>query len=418
MLRYPKRGFTLVELIVVVTILWILATLGFVSYSSYLITARDTSRTSAINSITNGMISYSSREKLPIPDDSIEILAGGKPVAWQWYAWKNVLQEIEYSKSWLDPKNDVYYSYYLSDNRQDFQLLIYLEDRESSNETYGYNSSSVHAADTIPYSSRIPYVYWNNLGILTNQENRPIQELEIIKEDDYLDILHSTGSYKAFITNDFIISGTGAVLQDLERIAWNGGTPNSCKSILLNNAKTKGKDGFYYINLDGPRKVYCDMTDQWWGWTRYADIKANYSFEEAKKCWLWNYESSNIDCFNPNQYNFTVNHFKVTIWWLSSYKKFTNEIPSKIYNTSNGSYECRGGREYMTVMKNWSIPSLDLEGLNYIRLWLNYCDENGYESWGFSVSNSRYMNYSSTWNSPAWSASRSSSVVPTQLFIR
>jgi len=47
-----KKGFTLVELIVVVTILAILATVGFISYSWYVIDSRNSKRTSDITNIT------------------------------------------------------------------------------------------------------------------------------------------------------------------------------------------------------------------------------------------------------------------------------------------------------------------------------------------------------------------------------
>jgi len=47
------KWFTLVELIVVVTILWILSTIWFVAYSWYLVWVRDTNRTSQLKSISD-----------------------------------------------------------------------------------------------------------------------------------------------------------------------------------------------------------------------------------------------------------------------------------------------------------------------------------------------------------------------------
>ncbi|NDK10016.1 prepilin-type N-terminal cleavage/methylation domain-containing protein [Candidatus Gracilibacteria bacterium] len=46
--RFSLRAFTLVELIVVITIIGILSTIGFVSYSNYLKGAQDSNRFSQL----------------------------------------------------------------------------------------------------------------------------------------------------------------------------------------------------------------------------------------------------------------------------------------------------------------------------------------------------------------------------------
>jgi prepilin-type N-terminal cleavage/methylation domain-containing protein len=70
-----KPAFTLVELIVVITILSILATFGFISYSSYIESSRDASRIAQIKNISDSLQIYSVNESLPIPDEYIEIRA-------------------------------------------------------------------------------------------------------------------------------------------------------------------------------------------------------------------------------------------------------------------------------------------------------------------------------------------------------
>lgn len=98
-------AFTLVELIVVVTILAVLATIGFVSYSSYLTWVRDTNRISQLVSISDGLELYSTRNNLPLPDDYIEIKINGNLIAYQGKVWANVLETIDFSKWWVDPKD-------------------------------------------------------------------------------------------------------------------------------------------------------------------------------------------------------------------------------------------------------------------------------------------------------------------------
>ena len=80
-----NQAFTLVELIVVVTILAILATIGFVSYSRYLTGVRDTNRIASLTSISDGLELYRTRNDLPDPDDAIDIQIESKTIASQGY---------------------------------------------------------------------------------------------------------------------------------------------------------------------------------------------------------------------------------------------------------------------------------------------------------------------------------------------
>lgn len=70
-----KNAFTLVELIVVVTIIAILGTVGFISYSNYLTTARDSNRISQLTRIADALQVYTTRNSLPLPDNSVTITA-------------------------------------------------------------------------------------------------------------------------------------------------------------------------------------------------------------------------------------------------------------------------------------------------------------------------------------------------------
>jgi prepilin-type N-terminal cleavage/methylation domain-containing protein len=92
------QAFTLVELIVVVSILAILATIGFVSYSGYLVGVRDTSRIAQLSAISDGLEMYRTRKDLPNPENSVEVKINGVTIAYQGYMGKANLETIEYSK--------------------------------------------------------------------------------------------------------------------------------------------------------------------------------------------------------------------------------------------------------------------------------------------------------------------------------
>ncbi len=65
--------FTIVELIVVITILAILWTIWFISYSNHLVWVRDASRKSQLLSINLWLEVYSTKKLLPIPENSVEV---------------------------------------------------------------------------------------------------------------------------------------------------------------------------------------------------------------------------------------------------------------------------------------------------------------------------------------------------------
>ena len=82
-----KKGFTLVELVIVAVILVILWTLWFSSYSSHLVWVRDTSRVAELQRIHGWLMVSLTNGRLSNPDDSIEIKASVALVGYQWYAW-------------------------------------------------------------------------------------------------------------------------------------------------------------------------------------------------------------------------------------------------------------------------------------------------------------------------------------------
>jgi len=103
-------------LIVVISILAILSTIGFVSFSWYLSGARDTNRIVQLESISEWLQKYKINNRLPKPDNSIEIKVDWELIWHQWYVWKNVLETIDYTEKGIDPKDGTYFSYYLTNS--------------------------------------------------------------------------------------------------------------------------------------------------------------------------------------------------------------------------------------------------------------------------------------------------------------
>jgi len=254
------RGFTLVELIVVIVILGILATVWFVSYNGYLGWARDGNRVTQLKNINDSLQLYSTNKDLPFPDDYVTIEVNSEVVGYQWYAGENTLEIINYTSGGKDPKDNVYYTYFLSSDKKRVQLLTFLEEADNLQTHAPLRLfDSAHAAD---YSNRLPKVYGKKLGVLTQQTtNTPVQEIATIQSAGLLDVgSASSDTYTAHLSDgEKITSVTGGALTNMSGNA-------SCKR--LKEVGVSSGDGEYTVNPTGSSEfsVYCNMSTGggWW----------------------------------------------------------------------------------------------------------------------------------------------------------
>lgn len=270
-----KYGFTLVELVVVIVIVWILSTVGFISYSGYIAGARDSNRMAQMVKMSDSLQFHATKSKLPFPDDYIEIKAGSKIIAYQGYVGANVLDTINYTNGGKDPLDDTYLTYTLSKNRKKIQLLSYMEEEDSITHvvTEGY------AAD---YQERYPVVYGSKIGTLTVKTlNTPIQEVEALKTAGELDIVATTDEYTAHITS-------------VDTITWNGtalvaSIPNESCARIKQMWNSHG-NGTYIINPGGTGEVetYCTMdtaSSGGGGWSQWRDLADSNCLEDDIVSW-------------------------------------------------------------------------------------------------------------------------------------
>ncbi len=317
----PTKAFTLVELIVIITIIAILSTIWFVAYSWFSSKSRDSSRVAQLKSINQALEWYTTRWKLPLPDDKVTIYASWTIIWYQWNAWEAVLNKIWIKEWWKDPNDDKYYTYSIDSKLKNIQLLAFLENDPSEDKevTSIMNSEKLimnnywlvtktYATD---YTARYIRPYWSKLWILLDTNNNPVQE-NINLRTSWLDIVTTTWSYIAVFspkisTNTWTITWTWVILSQVNSNA-------SCKRIL--ETWWARWDWIYTINPNWTSfSGYCDMTTDWGWWTLLFSSNS------------WSRFSNNVDNFtdiNSNYYslnfmkrnliNSMSNSTKITFW--------------------------------------------------------------------------------------------------------
>lgn len=149
--RNQTKAFTLVELIVVITILAILGTIAFLSLQWYSQDARDSSRVSDINNIQTSLELFSLKTgKYPLPDNAQDVTySGGTITLWnQGSIGESVTQQLsrQLNEKPTDPLYETEYVYSTLDNRSQYEVMSVYESLAQTpllNTSYAVTPSSV-----------------------------------------------------------------------------------------------------------------------------------------------------------------------------------------------------------------------------------------------------------------------------------
>ena len=386
-----KKAFTLVELIVVITILAILWTIAFISLQWYTRDARDAKRVSEIWNIAKSLeAKLMSDWMIPVPDEKVEIKVNGATVYYQWIAWKDVLNKLNIWQEAKDPLDWVWYTYTITNNLRRYQVFWYLEKWKTW------------------------YTKWHRLWVIVDPENwNPIHF-----KKSWVDLKQTSDNFIVYVDNTSswkIEWNWEEILKNIWKfIVWN--YYNTCKQILENNNYIQWIDWKYIIKTKAKTnlEVYCDMTNDWGGWMRYVNIKWNYSYSDALDCFNWKIINNELfECFNPNRYDIWASEIRIKIWWSDYYNKTISPVPSfsTITNTTNKIYYCKWHSNYFTLMKRYS------DWVTSLWLWLSFCSYSRQVWWKNQDQGKTYMNYA-YWN--YWPApwNRETSAKQSELFIR
>ncbi len=124
-----KKAFTLVELIVVITILAILWTIAFISLQWYSRDARDTTRKSDVWSIETSLTLFETQRWFyPEPTLWVDITFSWSQVWNQWSVWDSVIDNLsQLNKKPVDPLTLTEYAYSRLNTKKEFEVWATLE---------------------------------------------------------------------------------------------------------------------------------------------------------------------------------------------------------------------------------------------------------------------------------------------------
>lgn len=189
-----KKAFTLVELIVVITILAILWTIAFISLQWYSRDARNSVRMSDIKNIKTSLeLLQQNTWKYPNPDNWENVTYSWWTVWTQWVVWDQVVTNLDkLSNKPLDPLTGREYVYSLLNTKQEYELWTIIEWETLGllwvNDSYAASNQDVIAHITwnynwvlakvstwsITYILAVPSIIstdvWDLLDIITNKQ--------------------------------------------------------------------------------------------------------------------------------------------------------------------------------------------------------------------------------------------------------
>ena len=167
MKKIKNQWFTLVELIVVITILAILWTIAFLSLQWYSATSRDSVRISDMKTMKTWLELFHLKAwKYPLPSSYTEVTYSWWIAWYQWTFWDSVTENIhKINETPIDPLNEVEYTYSITSTKQEYELAWSLEwDLALNNVRQGSVLSLLSDVNADWTKNWIAYTAWNYNG--------------------------------------------------------------------------------------------------------------------------------------------------------------------------------------------------------------------------------------------------------------
>ncbi len=225
-----KKWFTLIELIISMTIISILSVGVFMSVSNFLKNNNDTIRKSHINQISLAL--KNSKWKLPLPDNYTSLYFSWSLIWFQWTFCDIASNKLNLLNILKDPENWTCYTYLINSSRNNYQLYTHLFTKDQ------------------------PYIIWKDLWIVATTWNTTIDWSYTWS----LDLYNASNNYKIYKNNNnnFISNNIKALVKN-------------CNDIKKYNI---WQDSWIYTvySWSVEKKVYCNMEIKDGGWTLIVNV--------------------------------------------------------------------------------------------------------------------------------------------------
>ncbi len=349
-MKTNKLAFTLVELIVVITILAILWTIAFISLQWYSADARDSIRINDIWEISKTLeLKMTLWEKVPIPENNIELTASWILIWYQWEAWTHVLDVLWVYNWGKDPSDDNYYTYSTNENLNKYQVLWFLESANQISLNIWKSWYGVNAKD---FSARQVYTKWNEIGILMDS----ISWTPADRFWNNIDVANTTNEYKAKFSWNIEVTWTWGVIYSYFY--------NRSKKLLIDKQKAKiDKYLLLYMDMEstslsGTTKIMKDLSGYW----------NNWSFTWNTSTWLYEWRNSfytpaesNSEIIIPNNSDFdnldnlTVSAIAYYDSWslVDNYTFMLSKIWSFELLYASSYFWTRPNSPYLSIVSGW-----------------------------------------------------------------
>lgn len=195
--KYSNYWFTLVELIVTITILAILWTISFLALQWYFKSSRDSKRINDIKNLETSLELFAiDAWKYPMPDNSWNSTFSWELVWIQWFVWDNLIRNLSKSLSITpkDPTLETEYIYSVTNNRKEFQIMSL---RESDLISSNLIMNITNASDW--YEAK---VYWNFNEVFINTDNYFVPIPSIITSKELPLELTESWAIESLVVND------------------------------------------------------------------------------------------------------------------------------------------------------------------------------------------------------------------------
>jgi prepilin-type N-terminal cleavage/methylation domain-containing protein len=319
-----QKAFTLVELIVVITILAILWTIAFIAMSWYSKTARNSTRTSDMSEIKTSLeLFHLNSDKYPDPTWAQPITYSGWLAWYQWIFWNSTFINVEkLDKVPKDPLTEKEYAYSVLNTKQEFEIAWIMERSDTALNT---NINQTNAAEKTAIA-KVSWTYnWLSLRVNVNNTSYILAVPSIITSIDLTDV-----NYR---TLEAIIPARELVLNDYQNL------PNNYIWTTYNSNKETENDNFTLVKENSISNILIHEWD-------IKDLTPEMLVEKLQAAYTWTTIATIVTTNELYQISTTELEKKVVFWenfinnnlWWSVEKRIYLECDWMPHNTTKSFY--------------------------------------------------------------------------------